>query len=266
MAVCVGAAVLLVATGAVAAGALKDSSAEFTIPPHDFGDGIAACEAGARAVAGGFEVTEPGLFPSDSARESKGAWRSGGTSNDDQPETATVYAYCDRRARKLKEKSGSQAIDAMSVETITARCGRGKEAVSGGFDSPDDSLGHVNLVGSHRAGKRKWALTLFNASVQSETFTAFAYCDKTQPRLKTRSESVTVDSAFGQSVAASCAGKQRLRAGGFEVEYSEAADQRGRITLSRRIDDRGWEAGARFIEGTPDLTAYAYCKKKRNRK
>lgn len=58
--------------------------------------------------------------------------------------------------------------------------------------------------------------------------------------------------------------KQRLRSGGFEVEYTDGAD-RGRITASHQAGKGEWEAAARLIGQTPDLTAYAYCKKKRKR-
>lgn len=63
------------------------------------------------------------------------------------------------------------------------------------------------------------------------------------------------------SVIARCQRNEELRSGGFEIEPSASEGNAGFVHGSRRSGDRGWEVLGFATDGTPELTAYAYCRK-----
>ncbi len=252
---------LLVGGGGVAGGALKERSVQFDDfeAGDPFEEGTATCKRGQRAVAGGFfdQPDDPTVFvlPLDSAREGKRGWRHRAGGNEGA--SATAYVYCDKHGPKLKTKSASAVLGDMEEEptTIVARCRRGQEAVSGGFDMPDTE---ALVTSSKREGKRRWAVTVIGGP---GTYKAFAYCDKSEPGLKERSQTITEEAVPEvQSVVAKCKRKQELRSGGFETEFTDTAF--ALTEGSRRSGKRGWEARALPLSDSPELTAYAYCEPK----
>jgi hypothetical protein len=138
--------------------------------------------------------------------------------------------------------------------------------VAGGFDFPDTTTW---LLASKRTSKRTWEVTALNVADlggASQTYEAFAYCDRSEPGLKTKTKTRTVGGVerFQQSVSAKCRRTQELRSGGFETEYfvdpvPEESDF-GLVHASRRRGERHWRATAHAPLGFPELTAYAYCK------
>lgn len=260
---CALAGTLVLVSSLASAGALKERSVglgEFE-PGDPFREATARCERGQRAVAGGFsEEIDPPLLaiPLDSTRDGKRGWRHRAGANEGA--SATAYVYCDKHGPKLKTKSSSAVLgDQEDTPTeIVARCRRGQEAVAGGFDMPDTE---ALVASSKRKGKRRWAVTVVGGP---GTYQAFAYCDKSKPGLKERSATLTTEAKpVVQSVVAKCKRKQQLRSGGFQVEF---ADTTSAFTLgSRRSGKRGWEASAYPLMGAPELTAYAYCDKKKKK-
>jgi hypothetical protein len=245
-----------------AAKPLKEVSVEFTADGET--ERTAECNPGQEAVAGGFYIERPGPVsiypPFESARASKRGWSSR-VLGQPEPRSVTAHGYCDKKEPGLKTKEATDSVTTIYGNLVTARCKRGQEAVSGGFDLP---LSEAVVIASKRTGTRGWTVELVAAP--GTEITVFAYCDKREPGLKTKTASIvppdTQDEAT--SVVARCKRKQQLRSGGYEAEYPDGFTF-GEVEGSRRVGKRGWE-----VRGSaPDrrLTAYAYCdKKERERK
>jgi hypothetical protein len=255
------AAAAVVAVAGTAGAALKQKSVEFTVAADQETEETAKCKRGQGAVAGGFFVETDGsggLLPTfESQRDGKRGWNYRLYSSD--ATEATVYAYCDKHEPELKVKAATEALPDDSVGTVTARCGRGKQAVSGGFDAP---LTELAAVASKRSGKRSWEATFVGPP--GEEVTAVAYCDKREPGLKTKQAATDVPSAGIDSVSAKCKRKQELRSGGFEIEFDPGVmmdEDQGLAFGSRRAGKRRWEVSGFAFDGAPDMVAYAYCDK-----
>jgi hypothetical protein len=258
--VAAGIAALAVA-GLASAAKLKEKSTTFTISgDEEPSEGTATCKRGQEAVAGGYFV-EPAEFGTplvfDSTREGKRGW----TTELFQSEAgeATAYAYCDKREPGLKTKTASEKLSgSFDTESVVARCKRGQEAVSGGFEAPFTEL---TVLASKRAGKRSWEAQFVGPA--GAEVTAIAYCDKAEPGLKAKQKSTTLSlSDPTGTVLAKCKRKQKLRSGGFEGEFSDVPDIVGLPVGSRREGKRGWEVTGLNTDGSPEITAYAYCDKK----
>ena len=265
----VGLALIAVFGMAVAAGKprkakpLKEASVEFTADGET--ERTAECNPGQEAVAGGFYIDRPGPVtiypPFESARDGKRGWSSRVYGSPD-PRSVTAYAYCDKKEPALKTKAATDSLKKIYGNLITARCKRGQEAVSGGFDLP---LSKAIVIASRRTGKRAWAVEV--VGVPGTEVTVFAHCDKREPRLKAKQAS-TVPPASGNesaSVVAQCKRKQQLRSGGFEGEYPGGMTA-GQVDGSRRVGKRGWEVTGIGFGPERGLTAYAYCQKKPKKK
>jgi hypothetical protein len=263
--VALAAGIAALAISGPAAAKLKEKSTTFTVPAMVVQptDGAATCKRGQEAVAGGF-FADPDvlgtLLEFDSLREGKRSWSfqlyegSGGE--------ATAYAYCDKREPGLKVKQATEPLaENFITQSVTAKCKQGQEAVSGGFEAP---FTEMSVVGSKRSGKRTWEAQFIGpAGVE---VTAIAYCDKDEPRLKTKQASTNLAEDETGSATAKCKRKQELRSGGFEAEFSEAAGNTGLANGSRRDGKRRWEVTGFGLEGSPEFTAYAYCDKKEKKK
>jgi hypothetical protein len=256
------AATALVPVAATAGAALKQKAVEFAVPADTETEETAKCKRGQEAVAGGFFVDPSpmgGVFPTfESQRVGKRGWNYRLYSF---PEAdAAVYAYCDKREPGLKVESATEELPDESIAALTARCGRGKEAVAGGFDSPFTELA---AVASKRSGKRSWEV-VFVGPPGAEV-TAIAYCDKREPGLKTKQVAIVPQIDEVDSVRAKCKRKQELRSGGFEIEFDALGtidEDEGLVTTSRRAGKRRWEVAGSAIDGEPEMVAYAYCDKK----
>jgi hypothetical protein len=157
---------------------------------------------------------------------------------------------------KLKQKSATFAVSGVEEPSEgTATCKRGQEAVAAGhFVDPSD-VGTPLLFDSTREGKRGWTIELFGPEAGEAT--AYAYCDKREPGLKTKTASEKLASSFEtQSVVARCKQGQEAVSGGFEAPFTELS-----VIASKRAGKRGWEA--QFV-GPPgaEVTAIAYCDKR----
>jgi hypothetical protein len=170
---------------------------------------------------------------------------------------ASTYVYCDKKQPGLKRKSVTEKPAAITQETVTARCGRGKEAVSGGFEVPDTKL---VLTSSRRAGKRAWEVGYIR--IPGTPITAFVLCDKSKPGLKTKEASATASSE-SETLDAKCKRRQELRSGGFYAEYDyPSGEDISSVNASKKEGRRKWMVSATGADGTPVVTAYAYRDKK----
>jgi hypothetical protein len=260
------AGLLLLVSGAVASGKLKEKSTTFTVPAEATAEGAAKCKKGQEAVSGGF--LDPIDFfgghvvlPYDSTRASKRKWSHHALNVTIDDDRATVYAYCDPDQPHLKVKTATTTSDNRE-SSVTAQCRRGQEAVSGGFATDADDE-FVFPLGSKRVGKRGWISYFINGTDDPVEFTSFAYCDKAEPGLKEKANTAVVESPNTDSVTAKCRRGRRVISGGFEAEFSLSESIFPFINGSRRAGRRGWEVTAAVGMSEPaEITAYAYCEKK----
>ena len=261
-----GLAALLAAAG-LAAAALTKESKSFAVAGGETRGGLATCAPGRTAVSGGFyaPLTEfgPAMVALDSTREGTRQWRLrarnlGGNG------TATVYVYCAQNDPGLVTRSAQFTVSGGGKRgAADAQCQPGEEAVAGGFDSPE---ANTYLMASRRTDLRTWRVALYNPGADPHQYTVFAYCDRHEPGLKTRTKTITMSETerFNQSVVAPCKQTEELRSGGFYAEFSRATDELdtddiGIVHGSRRSGERGWQATAFAVIGHPKLTAFAYC-------
>jgi hypothetical protein len=146
---------------------------------------------------------------------------------------------------------------------VEVRCPRGSEAVRGGYQVLSNP-GDVFPVGSLRVNKRTWEVQ-FGVEGDGQV-TAYAYCDKSEPGLKVKSDLATGTEDTPETVEAKCKRKQQLRSGGFDAEYDEGQFDGAVVTDSRRDGRRRWEITAFPFAETPTVAAYAYCEKKPKKK
>jgi hypothetical protein len=259
-------ALLLVALGGVAVAALKGKSDPFDVASGATAEGEAGCKPGQTALAGGFTAplqggTGPSMLAVDSTREGTDGWRFRATNLGADGE-ATAYVYCHRRPRKLTTETAQVTVGANQLDSATAQCPVGRNAVAGGFDFPDDK--NTNLVASKRVGVGGWEVTLFNATGGSRTYDVFVYCGGGRS-LKQAEKTIFANEneRYGQSAVARCKRGREARSGGFETQYEgegELADL-GIVHQSRRKGKRAWKVTAFAPLGDPQVTAYAYCKR-----
>jgi hypothetical protein len=119
-----------------------------------------------------------------------------------------------------------------------------------------------------RDGKRRWSASGLVFGDSPGTFTAFVYCDKSEPGLKVKSRTIAIGSFENGSVTARCKRKTQLVSGGFassalaEVMTAGFPGPSVIVYESQREGKRRWTATGLAGFGGGDLTAYAYCKKK----
>jgi hypothetical protein len=156
-----------------------------------------------------------------------------------------------------------------SVATATAKCRKGSEAVAGGGGSGDQDFAvggkEVLLVESRRVGKRKWTVTGANYGSLTGELVAFAYCDKSEPGLKTKSKTATLAGYPDVGGAtAKCKKGSEAVSGGFASP--DFAPYTGAVIVplaSNRAGKRKWSAtGENDGSAGGDFVAYAYCEKK----
>jgi len=264
----------LVAAIAPASWALRTRSASTTIAPDEKGAATAKCRKGSEAVSGGFE--NPGwdyLSGTDTAIWTYGSKRDGrrkvaalGAQDGAASGNLIAVAYCDRDQPGLKGTSASTEVAFLDDESVTAKCRRGSEAVWGGFKDTAAQPAELPILplGSSREGKRKWTASgvKFGAPDPS-TLTVFAYCDKSEPGLKTRSRSTTIGHDQTGSATAKCRRGSRAVSGGFFAPGGFDLNTGSEIYFyeSHRVGKRGWTASG-LNQGDPArLTAFAYCEK-----
>jgi hypothetical protein len=267
----------MAATAGIAGGALKTKRAETSIEPGAIDSATAKCKQGTRAVSGGFDA--PGfdaVAANDtyvqtfaSLRSGKRKWTS--TANNyptvSNPGTLVDFVYCSDEIPKLKTKSATVTIPHGEYGSAIARCPRGGEAVSGGFDAEistsfDGAFPHE----SRRVGKRKWIVTAkaFNNGSPAE-LSAYAYCAKRKLGLKSKSQSQTTSSAsVNLSETARCPKGRKAISGGFGssvgIEFGIPIEP----FESQRAGGRVWRASTAAYSGNDPVRweVYAYCLKK----
>ena len=247
---------------ATSGAALKTRSASVALEANEVGSATAQCKRGTKAVSGGFEMPEfSAIF--EAVRVGKRKWTVTGRTPGLEAGTLTTFVYCDKSRPRLKEKSSEVPFDSeTTTASATAKCKRGSEAVSGGFSS--DPQFPPNAVALRRDGKRRWTASAINPG-STGTFTAFVYCDKSEPGLKARSTTVAIGDFDPGSATTKCKRGTELVSGGFSSPEAMISGFPGPaviVNASHREGKRGWTASGLGGAGGGSLTVHAYCRKK----
>jgi hypothetical protein len=95
---------------------------------------------------------------------------------------------------------------------------------------------------------------------------AFAYCDKSEPKLKKKSAETPVAADQAGSATATCKQGTQVVSGGFDGPDADPAAAIGAAIYpyaSKRTGKREWTASGWNDEEDGTFVAYAYCKKKK---
>jgi hypothetical protein len=284
----------------IAAGALTITSDSVTVSPDQKGTARAKCPRGSEAVAGGFaspafdpQFVDAAIVHYDSHRTSDREWRTLGH-NFARPATQMkadgdgeldAYAVCDTKSPPIVIRSKTKSIDRAALKahsdptgvgTAVAECPRGSEAISGGFASPDNANqgeGATYPFTSKRVGTRKWKVRAVNNDFQHRRkLKAFAYCDKSEPKLDVVSDRVAVPNADKRTIDLGCRHGDTPVSGGYASTFTESGRSAAFAFTSRPISDDRWRVSAFGSGGGSDklasrrvtagkLTAYVYCKR-----
>ena len=236
------------------------------------GSATANCNKGTRAVSGGFDAPGFAADPPDGSyveafatlRSTRRRWTSTAGNFLSAADRGTLldFAYCSDKLPRLRTKSSSSTtVPNGGLESLTVRCPKGGEAVSGGFKAPGSGFNQVAVFESRRLGKRKWVVTGSGTSTSESRLKAFAYCAKHKLGL---TEKVATTSSAQDSVIlaqkARCKEGEVAVSGGFASTLDE--DVYVQVFRSRRAGKRGWKAAAGSYPSGGTLTewdVYAYC-------
>jgi hypothetical protein len=264
-----GLATLTVGIGIASGAKLKTRSDTTTIDGGESGTATAQCDQGTKALSGGFD-TDLGLDPGDSVIATYSSLATGGRKwsssgfNFEDPGQLTSFAYC--RDQKVKRRTDETSIAPFERETVTAKCPRGTKAISGGFDNPTFELGPDASVifpfESRKVSKREWLAGGANLTDVTGTFVAQVTCREGKG-LKTAEEQTFINKAGLHTVTAHCKRTQRLISGGFNFAIFPSGD--AFVFSSHKEGKRGWEVSVIDFQEPAELTAFAYCEKKRKK-
>jgi hypothetical protein len=277
-----GVVMAIAAVMAASATALKTKSASSTVAASAAGAlTTAKCKKGSEAVSGGFDdpsfdptfLTGGSIFHAESHRAGKRKWTALPANSGQGSGEFVVYAYCDKSDPGLKKKSATVTVPQEDVASVTVRCKRGSEVLSGGSASPGfdyDDGPSVYPFESRREGKRKWTVSAYNfSSTVVGDLTAFAYCDKSEPGLKAKSSETAIGTDLVESTSAKCKKGTEAVSGGFDnpdfdPTYDTTGDGPGIYPYeSRREGKRTW-SGSAYNDGesTGTFAVFAYCAEK----
>lgn len=275
----IGACALVLALGAASAlggQAVKTKSNTVTIDGTTTDSVAAKCKRGTKAVSGGFASlyvlgsSDFGyLIPQQSRREGARRWMAAAYNLGATPGELTAFANC--RDEKLKRRLASVAIAPGEGGTASAKCPKGTRLISGGFDGGEGGPADTPrfwVTTSRKVGPRTWTVSARNTGGAEGDLVAYAYC-REGGKLKTAelSDTISVDDYPTNAEAdlvPSCKRRQRAVSGGFASDDLQIGAV---IRASYRLGQRGWRLRATLqgINGT-DITAYAYCEKKKRKK
>lgn len=254
-------------------------SKRVTVASNTIGSAAATCPRGNEVVANGFRSIDfdpdwlaEAIYPFQARRTgARKASTSGANLGADSGKLEAV-AYCARNSAGVTvARSEPAAVGPHAVESATARCPRGSEAVGGGSASPGFALDgpRVYAVASRRWGERSWRVT--GAEIHDQdggSIVAFAYCDRSEPGLRARSKRVEIPATYGAlgTPSVRCKRGERVRSGGFEAVAFDPAYIAGPTVYtlgSYRTGPRTWTAIGHYDGDDPqpagDFVAYAYC-------
>lgn len=264
--------VAVLALGAVdATGALTKSIKRVQIDGFPDRDSAKAdCRRGQRIVSGGFSTRtygftgQPRISPISSKKSGGRAWTSSAYNGDPLfSGSFTSYAYCERHAGRLHERSAQVEFGGGGSTRVRAGCRAGERLVSGGFSVPDLGSDEGILVTESRKAGQGWAAAARVSSGTDQELVAHAYCAGNAPKLKTRRVRRNVGTGPPeQSARALCPRDRPVVSGGFKTPAQMATVG---VHESRRKGRRAWLATSYTFAPTSGdlLVVEAYCGPKR---
>jgi hypothetical protein len=260
--------VALTLTAAAAAGdRLKTRSASTTVT-GEAGRGSAQprCDRGTRAISGGFEtnadVNLRQIYVNASELGGRRRWTVGAHNFSPNDALLTAFAYC--RDERTKARSKTFQVEGAGDVTATASCGRGKQAISGGFRDLSGADARPTIAyESRRASKRKWTVTASNTDGEPGRLQAHVYCRKGGDGLRAaeRRETFPSPGPVDGDVIARCRRDERVLSGGFTSDTVPlpGKGQTVQITASRKVGKRKWRVSVAAIGTAVTVTVHAYC-------
>ncbi|HSI79714.1 MAG TPA: hypothetical protein VK919_03595 [Solirubrobacterales bacterium] len=230
------------------------------------GRGVARCPRGARAISGGWHMTDPeetGLVTIASRRVGTRRWAVGAIqwTSDSFFTHLGPTVYCERGAKRSRPVSATGSVPSGETGRVDATCPKGRKAVAGGFKVPttsDLSRGGLPIV-SRRVGRRTWRAVVYAPTPEGASVTAYAYCARRPGKLRTFvAGKPTRDVGRRTQVRSGrCPKRIGARAGGFAIKDRTAP----LFSIPAIRIDRGvWEVAARNLGGpSTRLRALAYC-------
>ena len=272
--------VAMLALGAGTAWGLTTRTASTTVGPSpDASSTAAKCPRGKKVISGGFnnpgfaDLTSgsPGLFAYASHKSRGRRWTVAAQNDNNGAGTEKAFVYCGN-ADSLSTRWVSATVPNMGTRhrTLTARCPRGSQAISGGFDNPgfteDGGAGFFPFV-SKQYRLRGWRVSVELFRPAPATLKVFAYC-RASGGVQTRSASATVATTGSQtaSATASCKPGERLISGGYSTTSEQFPGGSIGPDLwyygSHKSGRRGWKVSAFHNGGAVEdgrFKALAYC-------
>jgi len=152
------------------------------------------------------------------------------------------------------------------VKSAIARCPRGQQLITGGFQRTNFASDGGNYVTESRAlGSNAWKVTgsayIGSGTTGGGELTAIAYCSASKKRILTEVSSDPVPVAQGANASADspkCPGKLRLTTTGFALEGRNAFYAGNSINGNQTTT-----ANAFGYFGPSNLTSYGYCQRTR---
>jgi hypothetical protein len=266
------ASVAVLALGGVnASGALTTSTERVRIDGFPDRDTAKAdCRRGQRIVSGGFSTPtygftgQPRISPISSKKSGGRAWTSSAYNGDPSLSGRfTSYAYCERQARRLRERSAHVEFGGGESTRVRAGCRVGERLVSGGFSVPDLGSDEGILVTESRKAGQGWAAAARVTAGTGQELVVHAYCAANAPKLKTRRTRRNVGTGPPeQSARARCPRERPVVSGGFKTPAQLATVG---VHESRRKGRRAWLATSYTFAPASGalLVVEAYCGPKR---
>jgi hypothetical protein len=227
------------------------------------------CPKHQRATGGGFrtlpfDVGIVGVNVSESRKIGQRRWQVTASQSETTPVPLTAYAYCSRSSPRTKARSTTiPGVDASTISTADADCGRAGKAQAGGFFTTEifsPNLGetvHGVILDSFRSGAKTWR-TRFR-SYNGASLTSYIYCaDAGAPQARTGS--VSASGSYPTATASSQPCKRRPLAGGFSAPDSVVGSgYYSGVTESFR-NGKSWRVSHTHV-GAPanTLISIAYC-------
>ena len=237
------------------------------------------CPGGRYPIGGGMTVNEPsgpdgeGVYPH--SYERLGAQRGFHISevlydpdwSSTSPRNITVQAVC-AFGQIPQNPTPHKTVFILPGQTKSAiaRCPRGQQLITGGFQRTNFASDGGNYITESRAvGSNAWKVTggafIGSGTTGGGELTAIAYCASSRKRILTQVSSApqpVAQGAVGTATTPKCPGGQRLTSTGFALDSGNA------FYAGSSIDnDNTTTANAFGYFGPANLTAYGYCQRAR---
>ncbi|CAN5643468.1 hypothetical protein BH10ACT11_BH10ACT11_07150 [soil metagenome] len=236
----------------------------------EFDSVTAKCPSGTSAVLGGMKAeftANAYSYIGALTRPSSRKLRAGSYVGSLEEPELTAIATC-APGPKSSAESKKTRLGVGVESSATATCPHGDRIVFGGFRGDLTGMNQyvTPLVARAKAKGEKWKVTGLNEGQNSAgDLTAVAYCGNAK-KVKERSDTEVLGAYPDEGTAsATCKKSERLAFGGFDVNVPGTSDDYVTIIEMKRKGSRTWSVTA-TNDGAPannDVTAYAYCAKRR---